>query len=187
MLITYEKEKLADAVIFFATKTRRCGITKLFKLLNYLDFIHFRETGRSVTRLSYDAWEKGPVPAKLWKSIKDGSYAFSDSVLFENITDDESLRVFTKILPRRKFDGKFLTKREKRIMDLLAEIYRDATADEMTEISHLPGEPWDKTRKTKGMFKKISYWLAIDDLDQESKEKITERVEEMREIRKALQ
>ena len=97
------------------------------------------------------------------------------------------MKVFTKIFPKRKFDGKYLTKREKRILELLAEIYRDATADEMTEISHLPGEPWDKTRKTKGMFKEISYWLAIDDLDQASKEKITERVEEMRELRKALQ
>jgi len=62
MLISRDREKLVNAIVFFAGNTRYCGKTKLFKLLYLLDFHHFRETGRSVTGLEYRAWKHGPVP-----------------------------------------------------------------------------------------------------------------------------
>src|SRR3989344_7847794 len=73
MLITHEREKLLNAIIYFAAHTLHCGKTKLFKLLCLLDFEHFRLTGRSVTGLKYYAWEKGPVPVALedeWGEFK---------------------------------------------------------------------------------------------------------------------
>ena len=48
MLISRDREKLVNAIVFFADNTRYCGKTKLFKLLYLLDLHHFRETGRSV-------------------------------------------------------------------------------------------------------------------------------------------
>jgi uncharacterized phage-associated protein len=65
MLITHEREKLINAILYFASHTRHCGKIKLFKLLYLLDFEHFRQTGRSVTSLDYRAWELGPVPIRL--------------------------------------------------------------------------------------------------------------------------
>jgi uncharacterized phage-associated protein len=60
MEIDRQREKLAAA--FFAANTKYCGVTKLCKLLYFLDFIHYRQTGRTVTGLEYRAWPKGPVP-----------------------------------------------------------------------------------------------------------------------------
>jgi hypothetical protein len=51
MLITHERDKLINAIIFFAKNTRFLGKTKLCKLLYFLDFEHFKETGRPVTGL----------------------------------------------------------------------------------------------------------------------------------------
>src|SRR5260370_37737235 len=65
MLISRNREKLINAVVYFAANTRHCGKVKLFKLLYLLDFTHFRETGRSVTGLVYHAWRMGPVPLSL--------------------------------------------------------------------------------------------------------------------------
>ncbi|EQD73859.1 hypothetical protein B1A_04740, partial [mine drainage metagenome] len=62
MLISHEREKLINAIIFFAIHTRFLGKTKLFKLLYFLDFEHHKETGRSVTGMDYFAWKMGPVP-----------------------------------------------------------------------------------------------------------------------------
>ena len=59
--MTREKEKLGNAVIYFSENTEHCHKLKLFKLLYYLDFWHFKETGKSVTGLTYNAWGKGPV------------------------------------------------------------------------------------------------------------------------------
>ncbi|HEV7681080.1 MAG TPA: Panacea domain-containing protein [Pyrinomonadaceae bacterium] len=44
-------------------------MTKLFKLLYFLDFEHYKKTGRSVTGLKYFAWPMGPVPVSLKDEI----------------------------------------------------------------------------------------------------------------------
>jgi hypothetical protein len=62
MLIHHEREKLINAILCFAHETQCLGKIKLFKLLYLLDFEHFRQTGRSVTGLDYQAWKFGPVP-----------------------------------------------------------------------------------------------------------------------------
>ena len=71
MIQDHSREKLLNAVIFFATSTKFCGKTKLYKLLYFLDFTHFMEVGRSVTGLEYFAWPKGPVPVQLHEEIDD--------------------------------------------------------------------------------------------------------------------
>jgi uncharacterized phage-associated protein len=71
MLVEHSREKLINSIIYFLKNTKNCGKTKLFKLLYYLDFMHFRETGRSVTGLDYYAWDFGPVPKKLYDEINN--------------------------------------------------------------------------------------------------------------------
>jgi hypothetical protein len=51
MLVTHEREKLINAILYFAHETKYLGKFKLFKLLYLLDFEHFRLTGHSVTEL----------------------------------------------------------------------------------------------------------------------------------------
>ncbi len=65
MLITHERKKLINSIIYFAHHTKHLGKIKLFKLLYLLDFEHFRMTGRGVTGLNYHAWKYGPVPVAL--------------------------------------------------------------------------------------------------------------------------
>src|SRR3982074_1597293 len=47
MLLSRNREKLINVIVFFASNTEHCGKVKLFKLLYLLDFAHFRQTGRS--------------------------------------------------------------------------------------------------------------------------------------------
>jgi hypothetical protein len=51
MLVTHEREKLINAILYFAHETKYLGKFKLFKLLYLLDFEHFRLTSHSVTEL----------------------------------------------------------------------------------------------------------------------------------------
>ena len=46
MLIEHNREKLINSIIYFISNTKYCGKTKLFKLLYYLDFMHFIGTKR---------------------------------------------------------------------------------------------------------------------------------------------
>jgi hypothetical protein len=53
MLVTHDREKLINAIVYFLGATKHAHTLKLFKLLNFSDFEHFRQTGRSIFNLEY--------------------------------------------------------------------------------------------------------------------------------------
>jgi len=140
----HNREKLLNALVFFSKNTKACGKTKLFKLLYFLDFIHFRETGKSVTGLHYYAWDKGPVPQDLFHELKRPDPDLKETIVLLEQSEDEDNKL-CQIIAKKPFDAKFFTKREMKIMKDLSFIFRDALAKNMVEITHLPGAPWDKT------------------------------------------
>ena len=180
MIITHHREKLINAIIYFANNTKRCGKTKLLKLLYFLDFRHFKQTGKSVTGLDYYAWDMGPVPKDLYKEL-DGMKPDLKSAIKELPKEG-----FQKISPKKKFDDDYFSKRELKLLKDISFIFHDAKADDMIESTHLVNEPWDRTLKEKGMFAKIDYMLSIDSIDNsllanEAKER-QEEISEMHKI-----
>lgn len=160
MLKTYERQKLCEAIVYFAQNTRKLGKTKLFKLLYFLDFEHFKQTGRSVTGSEYHAWPKGPVPVKLYEEIEKPSADLLACVSIEAIP---TLRgAMFKVAAKKKFDSKHFTKRELKLLEELATRYKDATADQMIEETHLENRPWHEVYEVKGgKQERIPYEMAL--------------------------
>lgn len=194
MLISREREKLLEAIKYFAANTKYCGLTKLFKLLFFLDFTHFRETGRAVTGLRYSAYQMGPVPDDLYAEIRGP--AMPDLTSHLRITgstevergDGTTARVPAKIDALRRFNPKLFTKRELRIMEQLAFLFKEAKAKDMSEVSHLKGQPWHTTVKTRGLRSPIDYMLALDGQadGQLPRDELLARLEEREEVERAL-
>jgi len=184
MLIEHNREKLLNAIIYFLQNTKYCGKTKLFKLLYYLDFMHFRETGRSVTGLDYYAWQFGPFPKVLADDINKPPDDLREKISIQCTPDDSN---FTCMKPRKKFDDTFFTKRELKILENVAFIFKEAKAEDIVEASHLPSHPWDKTIHRKGEKTKIDYTLALDDSDASlSLEEVLERLKDKEGLKKAF-
>lgn len=164
MLLTHEREKLVNAIIFFAHHTKHLGKIKLFKLLYLLDFEHFRMTGRSVTELAYNAWELGPVPVKLmqeWEELKP-DLAQAITIQPEKIID----YVRETVVARAEFDDSYFSKRELRIMAALAEKYRDEYSHKMIDVTHAENGAWAKVWNAgQGFDQAIAYTLAVADDD----------------------
>jgi len=158
MIVTHHREKLINVIIYLADHTRYCGKTKLLKLLYFLDFSHFKQTGKSVTGLDYFAWQMGPVPKELFEELS-GNMKPDMSASIHDLPAGEG---FQQIRPKKKFDSQYFSKKEIKLLEELAFIFEDAKADAMVESAHLKNEPWDRTLKEKGEFKKIDYMLAID-------------------------
>lgn len=178
MIITRHREKLINAIIYFAKQTKHCGKTKLLKLLYFLDFYHFKQTAKSVTGLEYFAWEQGPVPKELFEELSGNMRADLKDAIRLPSTED-----FQKIVPKKKFNEDYFTNREKKLLKDLSDVFRDAKAEEMVEVSHLRNEPWDKTLKEKGPRQKIDYMLSIDDEENSlSYNEAKERMEEITEM-----
>src|SRR5919106_3734611 len=135
MLLTHEREKLINTIVFFARETNCLGKTKLFKLLYFLDFEHFKETGRSVTDLDYYAWKMGPVPVALHEEVDMPEPDMAEKLQFEEKPVKHGTMLTIK--PLAKFEPSYFSKRELRIMEQLAEEFKDMLAEDMIEATRL--------------------------------------------------
>lgn len=164
MLIDRQREKLLNAMIYFIANTRYCHTLKLFKLLNFLDFEAYRQTGHSVTGLTYKAWPQGPVPSELWREMTHGPRAdLLDTISITQVKDDLTQELLRRDLkPLRGADMRYFTKREVKIMERLVEFFRDIRAEDMSRISHDRKLPWSAVyRGGKGSGEPIPYDLAV--------------------------
>lgn len=160
MLINRDREKLLHAVAFFAENVDKCGKIKLFKLLYFLDFEHYKLTGRSVTGMDYFAWKMGPVPKDLYEEIKAPKPDLSD---FMDIKEKEvSMGKMLDFRIKKKFNSDLFSKRELKIMNSLASKYYRTKAGEMIEETHLENLPWHRIYEVeKKSGEKIPYELAF--------------------------
>jgi uncharacterized phage-associated protein len=164
MLISRNREKLINAVVFFATNTQHCGKVKLFKLLYLLDFAHFRQTGRSVTGLEYRAWKMGPVPLELvqeWEQLEP-DMAKAVDIVPEKVID----YIRERVVPKATFDDSLFTPRELRMMEEIAARFRDELTKPLIGFTHEDRGPWDKIWDSgRGNNERIPYALAVSDTD----------------------
>jgi uncharacterized phage-associated protein len=160
MLITHERDKLINAIVYFAENTKHIGKTKLFKLLYLLDFEHYRQTGRSVTGLEYYAWKLGPVPVALDEEIEEPGADLDAAVTMEPEQVINHTRVCIKAV--QSFDSSHFSKREMRLLQTITEKYKNNFAKDMVDITHSKGDPWDRVYADgEGFNELIPYELAV--------------------------
>lgn len=176
MLISRDREKLVNAIVFFARNTQYCGKTRLFKLLYLLDFHHFRETGRGVTGLEYHAWKNGPVPFALvqeWDDL-EADLAAAVDIVPERVIDYDRQRVDAKVA----FEDSHFSKRELRLMQELAHRHHDEMTKPLIGLTHEERGPWDKIWDGgRGNNERIPYALAVPD-DDPNREAVLEAARE---------
>lgn len=143
MLLTHEREKMINSIIYFAKNTNNCGKTKLFKLLYFLDFEHYKEMGRSVTGLQYNAWKMGPVPVELENEIECPDRDVAESIEFKSIKTSKGYPMLLS-KPKKEFDPSHFSKRELKLLEKLAKQYKTQNADDMIEATHLENLPWHR-------------------------------------------
>lgn len=157
-----DREKLIQAVVYFASRTKYCGKIKLFKLLYLLDFEHFRQTGKSVTGFEYQAWKFGPVPIDLmeeWEEVGP-DLAQAVHIVEEKVIDYD--RQAVKVNEGIQFIPDVFTPRQIRIMESLAERYRETYSPKLIDVTHEQNSAWEKVwQGGEGAHQRIPYELAI--------------------------
>lgn len=188
-IINLTDDKLRHAVLFFASKERFLTLTKLMKLLYFLDFRHYRETGFAVTGQQYNAWDFGPVPTKVWAELKDKSadYGLSEVVRITAYEGEACNGYRISPAPGAEFDQGFFSRRELRILNEVVEMFRGVNTSEISMASHEPLGPWAKTIRRCGQGCEIQYDLALDGLPDDKKALIAELQELDREAHAVLE
>jgi len=144
MFVSRKRQKLINAILYFLRETQHCHTLKLFKLLNFADFEHFRQTGRTITGLDYRALPKGPVPTSLFEEIKSGGEAdLRGAVALFEVKDDITDTLLRRDLrAKMPFENKWFSKREMKVLERVAEFFRELKAEDMSEFSHENKRPW---------------------------------------------
>lgn len=179
MLIKHEREKLIQSIIYLAKNTRFCGKIKLFKLLYFLDFEHYKITGRSVTGLKYSAWKMGPVPTTLFDELESPEPDFASAISISEIATSRG-KPMLSLNPINEFSSELFSKRELKLLERLASEYREAKSEDMIEATHLENMPWDKVFNKQGMPQaEIPYEYALQINEKEEMLNIIREREEM--------
>ncbi|WP_442061064.1 Panacea domain-containing protein [Rhizobium johnstonii] len=159
---------------FFLSNTKKCGKVKLFKLLYFLDFEHFKQTGRSVTGMDYYAWKMGPVPVDLHEEIESPEPDMAENFRFEERPIRNGEQTMLLLTPQKAFSEEHFSRREMKIMRDLVARYAESLADEMIEATHLESQPWHKVFvQQDGKQQRIPYMLAVSDAELELIETIS--------------
>jgi len=145
-MIAYRKEKIDNAICFFATEHQKKSgkpltQTYLYKYLAFLDFLSVEKMGIPALDLEYRAMPWGPVPHKLYnerKSLKTDLYEFIDM----------GNEIFV-IRPKAHADLIYFSEFERDIMNQLISRYAThyGRANEISEDSHKKIRAYDKTYK----------------------------------------
>ena len=129
----FSKEKTEQAVLFFA-KNMAPYKTALNKLLFYSDFLHFKQTGRSLTGLCYAAIDFGPVPNHY-------------SSLYEMMTDEGLIKIegsitdfgYTeRIVPgdSKYFNDSIFSSSEIGVLQQILNRFKAQSTREIVDLSH---------------------------------------------------
>jgi len=108
-MIPYQKEKIENAICFFAhehmKKTRQSLYqTFLYKYLAFLDFEILKETGRPCLGLSYMAMEHGPVPMEIYGKLhewKSSCFTFTEEQDNKKQSSRKASQISTIFLKKR--------------------------------------------------------------------------------------
>lgn len=128
------ERKIGNLVIFFVTNTENCGIMKLCKLLYFSDFLHFRQTGKSITGYMYKAWDMGPVPLAFYNEFKCDNKFLHKYVTWEIDTWEKG--TITTFKPVKKLDPRVFSEREMEIMTKIANEFRSHPAQALKDLTH---------------------------------------------------
>ncbi|MFH1943178.1 MAG: Panacea domain-containing protein [bacterium] len=177
--MTITENKILNGIKCLVKNTNNVGRTKLFKLLYFWDFMHFKKYGMSVTCYEYRTYPFGPVPDVLFRQInRDDLPPFLRGEIAiisdESIDEDDEFKRFKVCLKNRRVDLTSMTPNERGVLEWVADVFKYATAKQMTEITHLHNSPWEKTYREHGFGHPIDYFLAIDDETTLDREEIEE-------------
>ena len=148
--------KLKEMVIFFAHRVPSYK-TKMNKLLFYADFGFFKNFGISISGHPYKAIPYGPVPNMYETIFENLAETGCIDILFES---GESGSKREKLIGKtdRPFNADLFSKEEISCLEKIAEKFKDTSASELVQISHLE-KGWIENEPGKNL---ISYEFALD-------------------------
>lgn len=128
----FSKTKLGGMIGLFAQSVPALYKTKLFKLLWYADFLHFKRHGHSISGLSYVHFAWGPVPKDYNRLLSDLEGSGMIRIEPEVVGDfnAEVIKALGGVTPDS------LSDEEKDTIQVVSDKFKDWSSKDLSEYSH---------------------------------------------------
>lgn len=150
--------KVANMISYFSNRISDLFKTKLNKLLFYSDFLHYRNTGYSISGIAYRAIQMGPVPAeydKLYIKLVDDRLVNLEFVKFSN--------GYGEALTGQLASQDVFSETELNAMNQVIKKFGAKTTNEMVYISHLE-KAWVENENTREIISYPKYAFEINQI-----------------------
>ena len=114
-----------------------------------------------------EAWEFGPVIAELYHEFKRYGNRHIDSYATESVEREGDFVTITPTIHSPKIT---------QFLDIIWDVYKDSTAGQLVELTHMDGSPWQKINVDTPNFKRNN--IIPDEMIQEYYESEIESVRE---------
>jgi len=137
-----DEGRYKNAVLYFIKycNNKYLGLTKLNKLFYYLDFVSFRDTGKSVTGDTYIHQQFGPVPAHLDEilaSLKKENKIDARSISVNHDKEKIEFDLVDDIAP----DESVFTGDQKAVLKAICDEFGSWSTEKIVSQTHLEA-PW---------------------------------------------
>lgn len=152
--------KLGNLILFIANHkhVKDLGITKLWKLIYFIDAAALREFGESITSSEFIKYEHGPVPSRGEKVLKK----LRKNDLVSTEAQPHHTYVLTNIKPCVEPDISVFSGVELEIMSEICTRYGSKTAQQLSELSHQ--EPsWRVAKYLQKLDEHLMYYSSRED------------------------
>ncbi len=121
--------RLKNLLLYIIEQMGEVFQTKMNKVLFYIDFLSYRESGMAISGLAYNAIEFGPVPQR-WDRV----YSAFDEIVPESrmVHDQESTALTASV----EADMTCFTEHERKIIDTICAKMKGLSAHDISELSH---------------------------------------------------
>ena len=130
------KDKLSNLLLFLISRSNPDynDKLKLNKLMFYVDFINYKNTGKSITGLSYRAIPYGPVPTNY-----DFIFAYfteKEKLIEPEFIQSQNSRVIECFKALKEFDLSIFNKEELETIYQVVKFFKDFSSWKLVDLSH---------------------------------------------------
>ncbi len=125
---------------YIAGKMPGIHLRKLLKVVYLMDERFMAMRGFPLTWFDYYAWAKGPVAPEAY-AVKEG--AFADFVSSKRDSNGKR-KVFPAVNATLADSKSLFSDSEMSEIDRMLDVFKDMTADELSDITHIPTSPWSR-------------------------------------------
>lgn len=165
-LTGYRAPNVEKVKALFISFISRCNTVfndrlKINKLMFYADFYHYRETGFSISGLSYRAINYGPVPTcydNLFALLETEGVIFAD---WQQVNGTSAREIFFVTHP---VDLEVLEPSESSVADRLCREFADTTSWDMVEMSHRE-DAWQQLNEKREIISYQEYAFGVKGME----------------------